>query len=75
MAIITTSRRVDFELIHKNRGIADFMDFVLCVEDYEKAKPNPEPYLKGLERFCSKPFEAIVVEDSQRFRECKKSKY
>ena len=66
MAIITTSRRVDFELIHKNRGIADFMDFVLCVEDYTKAKPNPEPYLKGLERFCSKPFEAIVVEDSQR---------
>jgi len=66
MAIVTTSRRVDFELIHKNRGIADFMDFVLCVEDYEKAKPNPEPYLKGLERFCSKPFEAIVVEDSQR---------
>ena len=66
MAIITTSRRVDFELIHKNRGITDFMDFVLCVEDYTKAKPNPEPYLKGLERFCSKPFEAIVVEDSQR---------
>src|SRR5574344_1969492 len=66
MAIVTTSRRVDFELIHKNRGISDFMDFVLCVEDYEKAKPNPEPYLKGLERFCSRPFEAIVVEDSQR---------
>lgn len=66
MAIITTSRRVDFELIHKNRGIADFMDFVLCVEDYEKAKPNPEPYLKGLELFNAKSFEAIVVEDSQR---------
>ncbi len=66
MAIITTSRRVDFELIHKNRGIVDFMDFVLCVEDYEKAKPNPEPYLKGLEKFNSKHFEAIVVEDSQR---------
>ncbi len=48
------------------------MDFVLCVEDYEKAKPNPEPYLKGLERFCSKPFEAIVVEDYQRGLESSK---
>ncbi|MCG3669185.1 HAD family phosphatase [Aliarcobacter butzleri] len=66
MAIVTTSRRVDFELIHKNRGISDFMEFVLCVEDYAKAKPNPEPYLKGLEKFGAKNEETIVVEDSQR---------
>ncbi len=66
MAIITTSRRVDFELIHNNSGITDFMDFILCVEDYTKAKPHPEPYLKGLEKFIAKDYEAIVVEDSQR---------
>src|SRR5574344_229383 len=72
MAIVTTSRRVDFELIHNNRGLIDFMDFVLCVEDYTKAKPNPEPYLKGLEKFGAKDFEAIVVEDSQRGLESSK---
>ncbi|MFW2581872.1 HAD family hydrolase [Aliarcobacter butzleri] len=66
MAIVTTSRRVDFELIHKNRGISDFMEFILCVEDYVKVKPNPEPYLKGLEKFGAKNEETIVVEDSQR---------
>lgn len=66
MAIITTSRRVDFELIHKNRGIVDFMDFTLCVEDYEKAKPHPAPYLKGLEKFNARKEEALVIEDSQR---------
>ncbi|MCG3660173.1 HAD family hydrolase [Aliarcobacter butzleri] len=66
MAIVTTSRRVDFELIHKNRGISDFMEFILCVEDYAKVKPNPEPYLKGLEKFGAKNEETIVVEDSQR---------
>ncbi|MCT7588088.1 HAD family hydrolase [Aliarcobacter butzleri] len=66
MAIVTTSRRVDFELIHKNRGISDFMEFILCVEDYAKAKPSPEPYLKGLEKFGAKNEETIVVEDSQR---------
>src|SRR5690554_3574604 len=60
MAIVTTSRRVDFELIHKNSGITNFMDFVLCVEDYKRAKPHPDPYLKGLEKFNSKDFEAIV---------------
>jgi HAD superfamily hydrolase (TIGR01509 family) len=66
MAIITTSRRVDFELIHKNRGISDFMKFVLCVEDYPRAKPYPDPYLAGLKRFNAKKKETIVVEDSQR---------
>jgi HAD superfamily hydrolase (TIGR01509 family) len=66
MAIVTTSRRVDFELIHKNRGISDFMQFVLCVEDYERAKPYPDPYLKGLELLKASAKHAIVVEDSQR---------
>ncbi len=66
MGIVTTSRRVDFEIIHDNRGITDFMDFVLCVEDYAKSKPHPDPYLKGLEMFNAKDDEAIVIEDSQR---------
>ena len=66
MAIVTTSRRVDFELIHKQRGISDFMQFVLCVEDYNRAKPYPDPYLKGLALFKTTSEKTIVVEDSQR---------
>lgn len=66
MGIVTTSRRVDFEIIHKNLGIVDFMDFVLCEEDYNFAKPHPEPYLKGLELFKANKQETIVVEDSTR---------
>ena len=66
MAIITTSRRVDFDLIHKNRGIVDYMDFTLCVEEYERAKPYPDPYLAGLKKFNAKKEETIVIEDSQR---------
>jgi len=66
MGIVTTSKRVDFELIHDKRGIVDYMDFVLCVEDYPRAKPHPDPYLKGLEKFNSSKEDAIVVEDSQR---------
>lgn len=66
MAIITTSRRVDFEIIHKNRGITDFMDFILCVEDYPRAKPYPDPYLEGAKKFDAKLEECIVIEDSER---------
>ena len=66
MAIVTTSRRVDFEIIHKNRGITDFMEFVLCVEDYPRAKPYPDPYLKGVELFNAKKEDVLIVEDSER---------
>ena len=54
MGIVTTSRRVDFDIIHTGRGITDFMDFVLCVEDYPRSKPYPDPYLAGLDLFKGK---------------------
>ena len=66
MGIVTSSRREDFELIHKDRGITDHMDFVLCSGEYARSKPYPDPYLKGLEYFGGQKHEAIVVEDSQR---------
>ena len=66
MGIVTTSRRVDFEIIHNNRGLVDYMDFVLCEEDYNFAKPHPEPYLTALKKFNALKEEAIVIEDSQR---------
>lgn len=66
MAIVTTAKRVDFELIHETRKIRQFMDFVLVREDYTLAKPDPEPYLAGLRRFGATPEETLVVEDSAR---------
>lgn len=66
MAIVTTAKRVDFELIHKKRQICSFMDFVLVREDYVNAKPHPEPYLTALERFAATKEETLVVEDSNR---------
>ena len=66
MAIVTTAKRVDFELIHEGRRIREFMDFVLVREDYELAKPHPEPYLTGLRRFGATTEETLVVEDSPR---------
>ncbi len=66
MGIVTTSRRADFDLIHKNRSILRYMDFHLTVEDYRRAKPHPEPYLAALRRFKAAPGEAVVIEDSAR---------
>jgi HAD superfamily hydrolase (TIGR01509 family) len=66
MAIVTTAKRADFEVIHEKRQIVQFMDFVLVREDYRLAKPHPEPYLTGLTRFGAAADETLVVEDSSR---------
>lgn len=66
MGIVTTAKRVDFELIHEQRQITSFMDFVLVREDYDLAKPHPEPYLTGLKRFGAPKEQTLVVEDSSR---------
>ena len=66
MAIVTTSKPPDFALIHERRSILDHMEFYLTREDYERAKPHPEPYLRGLQRFGAAAAETVVIEDSAR---------
>jgi HAD superfamily hydrolase (TIGR01509 family) len=66
MAIVTTAKRADFEIIHEKRQVRQFMDFVLVREDYELTKPHPEPYLTALKRFGATKEETVVVEDSSR---------
>ena len=66
MGIVTTSKPRDFAVIHKRRSILDRMEFFLTRDDYERAKPHPEPYLRGLQRFGATAAETVVVEDSAR---------
>jgi len=66
MAIVTTAKRTDFDLIHRTRNIVDHMRFVLASGDYARAKPAPDPYLEALRRFGATASEALVVEDSER---------
>ena len=42
------------------------MDFVLVREDYQLAKPRPEPSLARLEQLGATASGALVVEDSSR---------
>ncbi len=66
MGIVTTSRRVDFDLVHNKMDIVSYMDFTLCVEEYPRSKPHPDPYLAGMKRFNATKDECIIIEDSQR---------
>jgi len=66
MAIVTTAKRSDFDLIHANRSITSYMDLILTNGDYARSKPCPDPYLKALSCLGIAPDAALVVEDSER---------
>ncbi|MDX1294770.1 MAG: HAD family phosphatase [Sulfurimonadaceae bacterium] len=66
MGIVTSAVRTDFELIHGDRPLVQYMEFALCSGEYGRSKPHPDPYLKGLDLLGGQKHEAIVVEDSER---------
>lgn len=66
MAIVTSSRRDHFDLIHRHNGLLGYFDFILTREDYRYSKPNPEPYLKALQVSGLRAEECLVIEDTRR---------
>jgi HAD superfamily hydrolase (TIGR01509 family) len=66
MAIVTSARRADFDLIHESSGLLEFFDFALTIEDYARSKPHPDAYLAALDRFGAPQQEALALEDSAR---------
>lgn len=66
MGIVTSSKRDHFEIIHRKTGILPYFDFYLTREDYANSKPDPEPYLRAIEKTGLTKDECLVVEDSER---------
>ena len=66
MGIVTSSRRDHFEIIHQRTNLLQYFDFVLTGDDYTEYKPDPQPYLMGVERIGFDKEECLVIEDSGR---------
>ena len=66
MMIVTSSRRDHFRIIHETTGLLRYFESVVDNEDYERSKPNPDPYLEGLARLNLGAEDCIAVEDSVR---------
>jgi len=64
-AIVSGSTREEIRMMLENiRMPADSVDFILCDEDGGVGKPDPEGFLRALDRFGVKPHQALVFEDS-----------
>ncbi len=66
LAIVTSSEPVPFARTHARTGVLPHFELVLTRVDYVNAKPEPEPYLRAVERLGLHPSRCLVIEDSER---------
>jgi len=66
MALVTTTSREYFDVIHAPHDTHRFFEFILASGDYARSKPHPDPYLTAAERIGLAPEACLVIEDSER---------
>lgn len=64
MAVVTNAPRANAEHMLKALGLAGRFEHVLVAEELPKAKPDPLPYLTGLQRLNAHAGQALAFEDS-----------
>lgn len=64
-AIVTSSDHQKMSHVYRARPeIQELVDAILVSEDFKASKPDPECFLKGMERLGGRPEDTVVFEDS-----------
>jgi len=66
LAIVTSSEPGPFARTHARTGLLEHFELVLAQGDYARAKPEPDPYLRAVERMDLPGARCLVIEDSER---------
>jgi len=66
LAIVTSSEPAPFARTHARTGLLPHFELVLAQGDYARAKPEPDPYLRAVERLGVPGERCLVIEDSER---------
>lgn len=64
IAVCSNSIRKTIEKMMKKSALDTYLDLIVSNEDVKRAKPDPEMYLKAIERLGLAPKECLVVEDN-----------
>ncbi|MBU3632845.1 HAD family phosphatase [Polynucleobacter sp. AP-Feld-500C-C5] len=64
MAVCSNSIRDTITSMLSKAALINYFDFYLSNQDVSKSKPDPEIYLKAIERFGVLPSECLVLEDN-----------
>ena len=64
MAVCSNSVRDTITSMLSKAALIKYFDFYFSNQDVSKSKPDPEIYLKAIERFGVQPSECLVLEDN-----------
>ncbi|MDU5110167.1 MAG: HAD family phosphatase [Clostridium sp.] len=64
IALATSSDRERMNKQLEKAKIREYFDEVICRDEVEKTKPNPEIYIKAADKLDSNPKNCLVIEDS-----------
>jgi HAD superfamily hydrolase (TIGR01509 family) len=64
VAVVTGAFRIEAEAVLRGAELLELVSALVAVEDTERPKPDPQPYLLALERLGAQPGEAVAFEDT-----------
>jgi beta-phosphoglucomutase len=64
LGLVTSSRMNLVEQIWEDHQILNRFDTIVTADDVTRFKPNPDPYLKALEKLKQEPESCLVVENA-----------
>jgi beta-phosphoglucomutase-like phosphatase (HAD superfamily) len=73
LAVVSGSRRDSVTASLTSLGLLDKFEVLVCAEDYQKGKPDPEPFLLAAARLGVTPQSCLVFEDTDMGIEAAKS--
>lgn len=65
LAVCSNSIRKSVELMMDLAGLTPHLDMIVSNEDVSKAKPDPEMYLKAMDKLGVAPHEVLILEDNE----------
>lgn len=65
LALCSNSVRKSIEVMMEKSGLIQYLDFYLSNQDVLNSKPDPEMYLKAIERLNLNPKECLIIEDNE----------
>lgn len=64
LAVCSNSIRESLQMMIHQSGLDEYFDFLASNEDVKTPKPDPEIYVKAIERMSVSPSEVLIVEDA-----------
>lgn len=64
IAVCSNSVRQSVEAMMRLSALSPYLDMIVSNEDVSKAKPDPEMYLKAMEKLEVEPTESLILEDN-----------